>query len=78
MGYRAVRGQSTDHAVKDWLRFVHGTGIECAELYIHMIIWEVSDELGVCTAALLGRLSGGIGEGASEDAGADEREGDAV
>lgn len=43
-----------------------------------MIIWEVSDELGVRTAALLGRFGGGIVEGASEDAGADEREGDAV
>ena len=67
-----------DHPVKDRLRFLHGVGRECAELYIHGIIREVGNELVVGSAALFGGLSGGIGEISAKDAGADEREGDAV
>lgn len=45
---------------------------------MHGILRVVVDELLVCPAALFGGLGGGIGEVAAEDAGADEREGDAV
>lgn len=65
-------------AREDSFRLQHLLCRECTELYIHGIIREVGDELLVRPAALLGRLSGGIGEAAAEDAGADEGEGDAV
>ena len=45
---------------------------------MHGILRVVVDELLVCPAALFGGFGGGIGEVAAEDAGADEREGDAV
>ena len=67
-----------NHAVKDSLRILHLFYRECTELYIHGIIREVRYELVVGTAALFCGLGGWIGEGAAEDAGADEGEGDAV
>ena len=67
-----------NHAVKDILRILHLFCGEGAELYINRIIREVGDELVVGTAALFGGFGGWIGEGAAEDAGADEGEGDAV
>ena len=60
------------------IRILHLFSGECAELYIYGIIRKVSHELVVGTAALFGGLGGWIGEGATEDARADEREGDAV
>ena len=67
-----------NHAVKDSLRILHLFCGECTELYIHEIIREVSYELVVGAAALFGGFGGWIGEGAAEDAGADEGEGNAV
>lgn len=57
---------------------MHFFGGEGTELHIHGIVRIVADELHVCPAALFGGFGGGIGEVAAEDAGADEREGDAV
>lgn len=67
-----------NHAVKESLRILHLFRRECTELYIYGIIREVSYELVIGTAALFGGFGGWIGEGAAEDAGADEGEGNAV
>ena len=67
-----------DKAVKDLFRIQHLHCGEGTELHIHGIVRIVADELHVCPAALFGGFGGGIGEVAAEDAGADEREGDAV
>ena len=67
-----------EKTVKDRLRLLHFPDGEGAELHIHGIIREVGNELVVGSAALFGGLSGGIGEISAKDAGADEREGDAV
>ena len=67
-----------NRSVEDRLRILHLFRGESTELYIHGIIREVSYELVVGTAALFGGLGGEVGEGAAEDARADEGEGDAV
>lgn len=67
-----------NHVVKDRLCLLHFFGGKGAESDINGVIRVIGNELVVRTAALLGGFSGGIGEAAAEDAGADEREGDAV